>query len=75
MKNKIEVSIIEGYTGKPKCEAKFGGKTYIIEIEYIELLLRNMIGLKGAEITQSSRQKYPRLTIKGTDKLYKLNIK
>ena len=75
MKNEIKVFFYGGYSGEPKCNATFGGETYVIETDYIALLLRNMIGLKGCEISKTNRQKYARLKIKGVDKLYKLPLK
>ena len=71
-KNEIVVFFYQGYGGTPKCEATFGGKSYVIETSYIASLLRNMIGIMGCNVSKTNRQKYPRLTITGADKLYKL---
>ena len=62
--SKVEnVFIGAGYAGRPKVEARIGGNWYIIETSAIEVYLANKLNTEGYAITQSSRQKYPRINL------------
>lgn len=62
--SKVEsVFISTGYAGHPKVKARIGESWYIIETSAVEAYLANKLNAEGYAITQSSRQKYPRINL------------
>lgn len=64
MKNKnIRVYFSKGYANKVIANVDINEKVYVLDIQYLEELLEKQIIEKGYTITQTERQKYPRLLI------------
>lgn len=60
---KIEVLFYSGYTGSPKAGVWIDDKEHVLEIDELRELLEKMIQEKGYTVSQTKRQKYPRITI------------
>jgi hypothetical protein len=64
MKNQlVRFYVVQGYAGKPKAGVNIDGVDYVIDDEHLRQYIEKAILEKGFTISQSKRQKYPRVTI------------
>lgn len=59
----MKIFILSGYANIPKIEVEIDNKTYILELKDAETILLEALKERGYTISQTKRQKYPRINI------------
>lgn len=64
MKNQnIKIRFVQGYGGVPKAEVTIDGEMCVLDLDYLKKKLENDMHEKGYKISQTKKQKYPRVII------------
>lgn len=64
MTDNIRFYLVSGYAGKPEAGIEIDGAQYRIDSEYLKAYIEKAVIKKGFVVSQTKRQKYPRVTIK-----------